>query len=214
MKSDEQNGIDDFFPPGLFCYRVHRELVLVGGALTDGGSVVEWARALLNMKDEESFKTCLEQVAHEYEKSCTEAFAGVGTASSASNSITMVPFLSGERSIGFRGGAKGCISGLTRETTSTDIMHACLESVVLRLGCVLQLIKETCYLHSVEGTTSSRSILVASGNALERNTLWRQMLADCSSMDVIMDNDSREGSSRGAAVLMAASLNQVSIFRV
>ena len=34
------------------------------------------------------------------------------------------------------------------------------------------------------------------------------MLADCSSMDVVIDDDSSEGTSRGVAMLMAASLQQ------
>jgi len=35
---------------GLFCYRIDRVHVLVGGALTDGGSVFEWIAKLLNLE--------------------------------------------------------------------------------------------------------------------------------------------------------------------
>mmetsp|Transcript_298 Transcript_298/g.596 ORF Transcript_298/g.596 Transcript_298/m.596 type:complete len:620 (-) Transcript_298:322-2181(-) len=205
--SSDEDGSSILVPPGLFCYRVHRDLIMLGGALTDGGSVVEWARSLLNLQSTESFDACLEQVSEIYKNNCISP----GSSSSLPSGVTMVPFLSGERSTGFRGGAKACISGMTRETTSVDIMYASLESVVMRLGFVLKLIKEVCSSQRVEGNKSSQNVLVASGNALERNTLWRQMLADCSSMDVVIDGDSSEGTSRGVALLMAGSLQQAGI---
>ena len=80
-------------------------------------------------------------------------------------------------------------------------MYACLESVVLRLGQVLHLIIEACasqrLVRDVASVNKSsdgnvKSILVASGTALEQNTLWRRMLADCLSVGVIVDSNSAE----------------------
>lgn len=34
-------------PRGLWCYRVDRDRAVLGGALTDGGSVFEWLRGAL-----------------------------------------------------------------------------------------------------------------------------------------------------------------------
>jgi len=70
------------------------------------------------------------------------------------------------------------------------------------------LIHEVCTSQYISGQRPNQCIIVASGKALERNTLWRQMLADCSSMDVVVDDGSSEGTSRGVAMLMAASLQQ------
>ena len=182
-------------PPGLFCYRVHKNCVLVGGALTDGGSVVEWARSLFNLQSTESFESCLVGVANVYEKRlCSDT---------SEAKLKMIPFLTGERSTGYRDGATGCISGISRSTTSVDIVSTCLESVVMRLTCILRLIKSVCSSDSEE-----KCILIASGGALERNPLWRQMLADCSSNDIIIDGDSSAGTSRGVAMLMASFLQQ------
>jgi hypothetical protein len=36
--------------------------IMVGGALTDGGSVVEWASSLLNLNSDEAFQKCMEEV--------------------------------------------------------------------------------------------------------------------------------------------------------
>lgn len=198
-------------PPGLFCYRAHRDTILLGGALTDGGSVVEWARSLLNLQSPELFDACLTQVTDMYVERCSGS-------SLRDDNVTMIPFLSGERSPGYRDNIRGCISGLTRGTTSNTVIHACLESVVLRLGRVLHLIIEACasrrLLRDVAEVGKSsdgdvESILVTSGTALERNALWRQMLADCTSVDVIVDSDSaEEATSRGVAILLAASLQQ------
>lgn len=196
-------------PPGLFCYRVHRDRILVGGALTDGGSVIEWARSLLNLPSDESFNACLAQVSNMYELQRRDAPV---SSLPINEKIMMIPFLGGERSTGFRGGARGCISGLTRQTTPEHIMFACLESVILRISCILKLICEVCtsQCNDTELIEKNR-IIVASGKALEHNPLWRKMLADCSSMDVVVDGDSGEGTSRGVAMLIAASLEQAEL---
>ena len=202
-------------PPGLFCYRVHRDTILLGGALTDGGCVVEWARSLLNLKSPESFDACMAQVTDIYEKRCCkrkrcdndDVVDDDATNLSNGHQVAMIPFLSGERSTGYRTGAKACISNLTRETTSNDLMYACLESVVLRLRRVLQLINEACCQSSSSPAANDvKYLLVASGTALERNALWRRMLADCSNMDVVVGNESaEEATSRGVAILLADS---------
>lgn len=189
---DKSNRSGIVVPFGLFCYRVDKSNVLFGGALTDGGSVVEWARSLFNLQSDESFKECLEKVTTMYGYRCN---------SSLHDGVTMVPFLGGERSTGFRFGANGSLSGITRETTPVHIMYACLESVILRLCAIIKMLTNVC------SDGEDEHILVASGNALERNQLWRQMLADCCGIDVVVDGDSNnEGTSRGVCLLIAKNL--------
>lgn len=38
LDEDEMASDNMQIPQGLFCYRVHRDMILVGGALTDGGT--------------------------------------------------------------------------------------------------------------------------------------------------------------------------------
>lgn len=173
-------------PPGLFCYRVDKSHVLVGGALTDGGSVIEWASSLLNLNSEDAFQECMKQVEQLMEQeNCS--------------SLTVVPFLSGERSTGFRDGATGCVIGLTRETTPAQFLKGCMEGVMLRIKAILHLMGET-----IEGTP----FIVVSGNAMEKNAVWRQMLADASGMETILDRDIQEGTSRGVARMIAIALQR------
>jgi sugar (pentulose or hexulose) kinase len=41
---------------------------------------------------------------------------------------------------------------------------------------------------------------------LERNELWRTMIADCTGLPVIMEKQTYEGTSRGVAILLRTSL--------
>jgi gluconokinase len=128
---------------GLFCYRIDKDHVLVGGALTDGGSIIEWARNLLNLTRDEDFDDIMEQI----QGTSKQELANLSTSSSYStemneqdNDLLMVPFLSGERSTGFRSGATGAMLGLTRETTPATFLQSCFEGVAFRLRAILDLI--------------------------------------------------------------------------
>jgi glycerol kinase len=140
----------------------------------------------------------------------------------------VVPFFSGERSTGYRTGATGAILGLSLQTRSEHLIKACLEGVTLRLNAIVQLICKVIVSSRSVGPTqqlppvlsnhnnnSSRSsthhhvgpmMIICSGQALERNELWRTMIADCTGLPVIMEKQTYEGTSRGVAILLRASL--------
>lgn len=118
------------------------------------------------------------------------------------STLTMLPFLSGERSTGYRSGATGALMGLTLGTTPAHVFKACMESVALRLRAVLNLI------HQAVKTDSTPRIL-ASGGALESNSLWRQMIANSSGLEVFLDSDTTEGTSRGVALLVSTALTGI-----
>uniref|UniRef100_A0A7S4KBK2 Carbohydrate kinase FGGY C-terminal domain-containing protein n=1 Tax=Odontella aurita TaxID=265563 RepID=A0A7S4KBK2_9STRA len=189
-------------PPGLFCYRIDANQILVGGALTDGGSAVEWVRSLLNLSDDNDFHRCMNNVSDQYKQYLR------GEADSSSQvSLTMIPFLSGERSVGFRDGATGCALGFTRNTTSADLLGSVLQGVTLRVCAILKLLQEVTSLDQA-GENLRHPCIVASGTALEKNDLWRQMLADASGLSVILDAESADGTSRGIALLVAGAMSK------
>jgi len=197
-------------PQGLFCYRIDKSHILLGGALTDGGSVVDWIRKLLNLKCEDDFVLCLKHAMSSYKENVvknnsTENANGQGKDSKEKerqepSNLSVIPFLSGERSTGFRGGAYGCILGLNRQSSPSDLVRACLEGVTLRIHAILTLIT-----NAVDKAEDSYCI-VASGNGLEKNLLWRQMLADCAGTQVVKDGDTNEATSRGVAMLVSLAL--------
>lgn len=206
-------------PPGLFCYRIDRNHVLLGGALTDGGSVVEWTCDLLNLSaSPESFQICMDKVQMLLENDYTSSSQSSSLLSDEneeskphSSGLTFLPFLSGERSTGYRDGATGAILGFTRETTPAHLLKSSLEGVTLRLNAVVKLIQMAMYEMHKEFEPRDSPCIVASGKALEVNALWRQMLSDCSALKMVMDQDTEEGTSRGVAIAVGAALGAGSL---
>jgi gluconokinase len=198
-------AVDLRVPKGLFCYRINSAHVLLGGALTDGGSVVEWLSNLLNLSSDIAFDECMTKV-----KTLLVEDYRIAASNNKSSSqlLTLVPFLTGERSTGYRDSATGAIIGLTRETTPAHMMKSGLEGVTLRLNAILGLIRNAISANrGKEDDQEGHLCIIASGKALEVNALWRQVIADCSGVDVIMDGDAEEGTSRGAALAVAVALN-------
>ncbi|MFL5929082.1 MAG: gluconokinase [Gaiellaceae bacterium] len=151
--------------PGLFLYRVDGERLCEGGALSDGGNLHAWL---------------------------VRTLAGVDTAEiedrpAAAHGIRFLPFLGGERSLGWDPRRRGAIEGLTFATTALDIAQAAVEGVCYQLADVLEAI----------GGVSS---VVATGGGLLANRGWLQVLADVVGRPLEVSAVA-EGSARGAAVI-------------
>lgn len=192
---EREDGNTFIIPKGLFCYRIDSDHILLGGALTDGGSVIEWIRTFLNLKNDDEYK--------ELESEAYTSYLKQSESSRSDNSLVFIPFLSGERSVGYRGRATGCITGLTRTSKPSDFFQEALQGVVMRLNAVLSLLKD-----ANEDFGDTDPLIVASGNALDKNNVWREMIADCSTMDVILDEETKEATSRGAAILVAKQIQE------
>ena len=103
-------------PPSLWCYRADAERPLLGGSLSDGGSVVAWLRSLTQLPEPE------------------EAEREIAKMAPDSHGLTMLPLLSGERGPGWSDRAGAAIEGLTAATTPLDLLRAGLEAVALRFA--------------------------------------------------------------------------------
>ena len=112
--------------------------------------------------------------------------------------LSVLPFLSGERAPGWAPDATAAITGVTKATTPVHLYRAGLEAVALRLGRIVELL-------AAAGALGAGARVGASGTALERSPLWRQMLADVLGMEVVLGRVS-EATSLGAALLMAEAL--------
>jgi gluconokinase len=151
--------------PGLFLYRLDDTRFCEGGALSDGGNLHAWLHQTLRDFD-------------------TSELAG---RPAAAHGLTFLPFLGGERSLGWNPDRRGAIEGLTFATTSLDIAQAALEAVCYRLADVLD---------AIGGIES----IVATGGALLASPAWQQVLADVLGRPVELSGVA-EGSARGAAVV-------------
>ncbi|NWF57307.1 MAG: gluconokinase [Syntrophaceae bacterium] len=168
-------------PPGLWCYRVDGKRSLLGGALSEGGSVFAWMRETLNLgafRDLEGALAALEPDSH---------------------GLTVLPFLAGERAPGWAGQARGAIQGLSLATTPLEILRAAMESVAYRLFLVFELLRPL-----VPGEPR----VVASGGALLGSPAWLQIVADVLGRPVHVCEEA-EATSRGAALLALESLGAI-----
>lgn len=160
-------------PPALWRYRVDRKRRLVGGALSNGGDLYSWMTKNLRLPDADSLEAEL---------------AAMGA---DEHGLTVLPFLSGERSTGWSADARGWIAGLSLSTRPAEILRAGLEAVAYRFAAVRESLGE-----AVPGAQQ----IIASGSAFHRSKAWTQILADVLGMTVAVSADT-EASSRGAALL-------------
>jgi gluconokinase len=146
--------------PGVFLYRLDARRFCEGGALSDGGNLYAW-------------------LAHTLRDS--------GPTDEPAHGLTFLPFLGGERSLGWNVDRRGLVAGLTFATSPGEIAQAALEGVAYRLADVLDA------LGGIEW-------VVATGHALLVNDAWLQILADVLGRPVEVSAEP-EGSARGAAVV-------------
>jgi len=166
-------------PPSLWSYRVSRERVVVGGALSDGGGLLQWLLDKLNT----DAGTLQQQLA------ALEPDA---------HGLTILPFWSGERSTGWHAGARGGIFGLRQQTTSIEIIRAALEAVAYRFALIANALDEI----------APGAKVIATGNALRSSPVWLQIIADVLGRPAHFGG-SPEASIRGAALLALEAVGKI-----
>lgn len=168
--------------PGLWCYRADQRRVIVGGALSDGGSLYRWIRESFFIADTtESLDAALEVLEPD------------------SHGLTVLPFWSGERSTGWSSEARGAILGLSLRTEPLEILRAAMEAVAYRFAHIAK---------ALEPFAPGASI-IASGTALRCSPVWVQIIADVLNRPITLC-ESYEASARGAALLALEAAGRIS----
>jgi gluconokinase len=168
-------------PWGLWCYRADRRRVLLGGALNDGGNLVEWCRKTLQLGAPDEVEreiAAMEPDAH---------------------GLTFLPFLAGERSPNWVAHARAAITGLSLATRPAQILRAGMEAVALRFALIHEMLRSA--------VPQAREI-VASGGALLNSPAWTRILADAMGRPILPSAEP-EASSRGAALLTLEALGMI-----
>ena len=168
-------------PPGLWCYRIDRRRVIVGGALSDGGGLFRWLKDNLRLLADDD-----------------KTEAEIAKRPPAAHGLVFLPFLAGERSTGYRENATGAVIGLRSSTDTIDIVQAALESVAYRFAEIFDRFKGITFISEV----------VASGGALRESPVWTQIIADTLGRDLTLP-DTREASSRGAVLLALETIGKI-----
>lgn len=168
-------------PWGLWCYRADRRRVVLGGALNDGGNLIDWCRRTFRLGDPDEV---------EREVAAMEPDA---------HGLTFLPFLAGERSPGWVAHARASIAGLSLDTKPAQILRAGMEAVALRFALLHGMLQA-----SFPGIRQ----IVTSGGALLKSAAWTRILADALGR-TILPSAEPEASSRGAALLTLEALGWV-----
>lgn len=135
-------------PASLWSYRASENRVVVGGALSDGGGLLQWLVQSLNTG--------------------TDLHQQLAVIEPDAHGLTVLPFWSGERSTGWSTEARGGIFGLRQQTTPAEIIRATLESIAYRFALIAEALDEI----------ALGANIIATGNALRSSPVWLQIIAD------------------------------------
>ena len=181
MRVAYRGDVPGNIPSGLWCYRVDRERVIAGGALSDGGGLYRWLKDNLRLKDDD-------------DKTENEIAARLPDA----HGLTFLPFFAGERSTGYHETAHGAILGLKSSTDAIDIVQAALEAVAYRFAEIYDQLNDVLEIKEI----------IASGGALRASPVWTQIICDVLASKMSLP-DTREASSRGAVLLALESIGKI-----
>ena len=168
-------------PSGLWCYRVDKDRVIVGGALSDGGGLYAYLKKTLNVDLPD------DAIGEEIARRGADA-----------HGLTVMPFFFGERSTGYNEKARGYILGLNATHGVIDILQAAIESVAFRFAEILDQLTKV----------SKIDEIVVSGGALDASPVWTQIIADVLGRNLLVSNEP-EASLRGAVLLALESLGKI-----
>ncbi|HUR96494.1 MAG TPA: gluconokinase, partial [Pyrinomonadaceae bacterium] len=167
-------------PGGLWCYRIDRKRVIIGGALSDGGGLYSWLKENLKFPNDDR----------------TEA--EIAKREPAAHGLTVLPFFAGERSTGYNENAHGAMLGFRSSTDAIDIVQAALESVAYRFAEIFDQLNDVCSLKEI----------IASGGALRESPVWTQIIADVLGRKLTLPN-THEASMRGAVLLALETTGRI-----
>ncbi len=142
-------GVPDHIPAGLWCYRIDADRSMVGGALNDVGAVVSWLDAL---------------TAPPFRGSRDDWFAGPPRDASP----LMLPFLTGERSTGWRGDARAVIAEITSNTDVSAFYRGAMEGVAMSYRRVVE---------ELETVAPGVERIVAAGGITQLMPNWMTVVA-------------------------------------
>ena len=167
---------------GLWRYRADAQRVVIGGSLSDGGSVFAWLKRLTRLPED-----------------AAETERAIAAMAPDAHGLTVLPLLSGERGPGWSDAAGATIGGLTPATEPLDLLRASLEAVALRFRLI--------ELELSEALPGERDV-VGTGGGLVKSPAWTQIMADALGRPVAL-SEVEEGSSRGAALLALEALGHI-----
>ncbi len=171
-------------PSALWLYLLDARRGLLGGALSEGGNLLAWMSKALHLP---SLKDCEPTVA---------ALLPDG------HGLTILPFITGERSPGWHAEARAMIAGIQADTSPEEILRAAMEALAYQLAQVYHQLLTTLDQHD------EKPRIVGSGGALLSSSILQHILADVLDTPLYPLHE-REASSRGVALLALEALGVI-----
>ncbi|MGH2559686.1 MAG: gluconokinase [Thermomicrobiales bacterium] len=165
-------------PPDLWAYRLDDRYVVLGGALSNGGNVIEWLWRLTGVEP------------------TGQAMSAAAELPADGHGLTLLPFLSGERSPIWSDTATGVIAGLTLHTQPEHLLRAGMESVAYRLALLYE---------SLKPLVAAEHEIAANGGAILTSESWMRIVADAFERPIRPLPADEEASARGVAILTLES---------
>ncbi len=170
----------------LFCYALTGQQWVVGGATSNGGSVVRWAGGVFGPEPAADDRS-------DPETRLLELAAGVPP---RSEGLVMLPYLLAERGPLWDPTLRGAFLGLRPGHTRAHFARAAVEGVALQLWAILGQLGRFGRIEAVHAT----------GGAF-RSALWQQVVADVLDLPLVIAADAA-GTALGAAALGLVSLGR------
>jgi gluconokinase len=165
-------------PDGPWCYRADAKRYVMGGALSDGGNLIEWLRNTLRLPSPEETERLLSGMEPD------------------SHGLTFLPLFAGERGPGWADLANGSIAGLSMSSEPVEILRAAMEAVAFRFAIIAEML---------ESASPGEKEVIASGGGLLHSPTWTRIMADTLGRPVTLSGVA-EASSRGAALISLEAL--------
>jgi len=134
-------------PDHLFVYSLPGGRSLVGGAVSNAGNLMAWARRVLGVDDQD-----LEEALSRAE---------------GSHRLAVRPYLAGRRSPDWPADSEAVIAGVTLETSGIDLLQALVEAASEDIASMVG---------QLESWAGSSPDLVASGGVVERHPAWVRLI--------------------------------------
>ena len=143
-------------PNGLFCYRIDRKRIVLGGALSDGGNLYQ--KLIKELK---------------VPRNAADEMRRRGA---AAHGISCMPFFFGERSTGYHESAVGAFLDTASSHDSVDLLQSAMEAIAYRFAAIWQRLRRVVKVKRV----------AASGGALRESDVWTQIIADVLGHDLML----------------------------
>jgi gluconokinase len=170
-------------PQGLWRYLLDGARAVPGGALSEGGNLFAWMEQALRVP------------------ALGDAEAEIAKLPPDGHGLTLLPYVAGERSLGWHAEARATVAGIHSGTTALELLRAGTEALAYRLRAV--------YLRLMEALRPARPpTVIGSGAALLNSAVLRQVVADTLGVALYPSRDA-EASARGAALMALEALGVV-----